>query len=77
MLSEDDWQKVQSAVMDQMSAELKKGVDIKPSAQLEAGFRIAEKDGSAFFDFTDRGLTEFLMVFLNPRVAELLKGSED
>ena len=77
MLSEDDWQKVQNAVMNQMSAELKKGVDIRPSAQIEAGFRISEKDGSAFFDFTDRGLTEILMEYLNPRVSELLKGAQD
>lgn len=77
MLSEHDWQNVESSIMDQMSAELKKGVDIRPSAQIDAGFRISEKDGSAFFDFTDRGLTEFLMEYLNPRVSELLKGTQD
>jgi V/A-type H+-transporting ATPase subunit E len=63
-------------ILSKLKAEVKKGVEIIPSAQVGAGFRIAEKDGSAYYDFTDRGLTEFLMEYLNPKLTELLKGSE-
>ena len=73
LISEENLQNIQDYVVGQMSAEIKKGVEIKPSSQIAAGFRISEKDGSAFFDFTDRGLAEFLMEYLNPRIAELLK----
>jgi V/A-type H+-transporting ATPase subunit E len=66
---------VQRYILSKLKAEIKKGVEIKPSSQLEAGFRVAEKDGSAYYDFTDRGLTEYLMEYLNPKVRELLKGN--
>jgi V/A-type H+-transporting ATPase subunit E len=62
-------------VMAQLSSEIKQGVEIKPSPQLKAGFRVMEKDGSAFYDITDDGLAQFLMESLNPRVAEYLKES--
>ena len=56
---------------------MKKGVEIMASSQLQAGFRVSEKGGSAYYDFSDRGITDVLMDFLNPKVAEILKGSQD
>jgi len=67
---------VRKYILSKLKAEVKKGVEIIPSAQVGAGFRIAEKDGSAYYDFTDKGLTEYLMEYLNPKLTELLKGSE-
>jgi len=66
---------VQSSVMERLKGKLKEGVEITPSPRVNRGFRVSEKEGSAYFDFTDEGITEFLMEYLNPRVAELLKGN--
>jgi V/A-type H+-transporting ATPase subunit E len=68
----ETWNKIKESLLDGLAAEMKRGVEIKPSGSVRAGFRISEKDGSAYFDFTDRGLTEFLMEYLNPRLAESL-----
>ena len=77
LLSDKDLKNVKDYILDKLSADMKKGLEIKPSAQIQAGFRVAEKDGSAYYDFTDKGLTDFLMEYLNPRVAEILGGSQD
>jgi V/A-type H+/Na+-transporting ATPase subunit E len=64
---------IKKYVLGKMSAEAKKGFDIKPSKELDVGFRIAEKDGTAFYDLTDKGISDFLVGYLNPKIAEILK----
>jgi len=75
LISEKQQSDVVGWVMSRVAKELKGGFEIKPSAKIEAGFRICE--GDAFYDFTDRGVAEFLMEHLNPKVAGCLKGQED
>lgn len=51
------------------------GLELKPVKGLDKGFKIALKDGSAYYDFSDKGIAEVLSAFLNPRVAALLSES--
>ena len=74
LLSEEDLGKLKSWATGALSAELKKGVELKSDRHLEAGFRIAEKDGSAYYDFSSESVAELLSAYLNPQLAELLKG---
>ena len=73
LLSPKDYQKLEKGLQSRLAAELKKGVVIKPHPSVEAGFRIGEKNGSAYYDFTVEGLAEILAATLSPRLAELLK----
>jgi len=56
-----------------LAAELKKGVQLKPAPDLEAGFRVVEKDGAAYFDFSSDTVAALLARRLNARLAEILK----
>ena len=76
LLPEKSAEDIRQYILGKLKAEVKKGVEIFPSAQIGAGFRIAEKDGSAYYDFTDRGLAEYLMEYLNPKLTELLTEGE-
>ncbi len=76
LLPEKSAEDIRQYILGKLKAEVKKGVEISPSAQIGVGFRIAEKDGSAYYDFTDRGLTEYLMEYLNPKLTELLSEGE-
>jgi V/A-type H+-transporting ATPase subunit E len=60
---------------DKLSAELKKGVELKSDRNLAAGFRIANRDGSAYYDFSAESVAELLSAYLNPHLAETLKES--
>jgi V/A-type H+-transporting ATPase subunit E len=52
---------------------LKKGVELKADRNLASGFRIANKDGSAYYDFSAESAAEMLSAYLNPRLSEILK----
>jgi len=56
-----------SAVSEGLKAELadeiKNGLEIKPTKGVNAGFRLAAKDGSGFFDCTDEAIAEMMMPY--------------
>jgi len=73
LLSASDLKKVEKQLKSRLAAELKKGVELKPFPELQAGFRVAMKDGSAYYNFTDEGIAEILAEYLNPKVAEIVQ----
>ncbi len=73
LLSAQDYKKVKDGMLEKLAAEMKKGVEFKPLPEIQAGFRIGEKDGAVFYDFTDKGITEHLAQYLNPKLADCLK----
>jgi V/A-type H+-transporting ATPase subunit E len=75
LLPEPSLKKLQDFFKGKLAGQLKKGVELKSDRNLEGGFRIAEKDGSAYYDFTADAVTELLCAYLNPRLAEILKTS--
>jgi V/A-type H+-transporting ATPase subunit E len=70
LLSPEDLAGVEKKLRAALAAEFKKGVEIKPSARVQAGFQIGEKDGAAYYNFTDQGIAEILSDYLNPKIAE-------
>jgi V/A-type H+/Na+-transporting ATPase subunit E len=56
-----------------LSAELKKGVELKPIDGLDSGFRISEKGGAAYYDFSAQSVAELLSRHLNARLSDILK----
>ena len=73
ILSEAQLGKLQGYFNEKLAAELKKGVELKSDRNLGAGFRISNKDGSAYYDFSAESVAELLSAYLNPRLAEILK----
>ena len=71
LLSQDDQEACAAYFERRLADELKRGVEIKPLPGISAGFRVLEKDGAAYYDFTDQGLSELLAEFLNPLVEGL------
>jgi len=56
-----------------LSAAMKKGLELRSDAGVSAGFRIANKDGSAYYDFSAESVAESLGAYLNPGLAEILR----
>jgi V/A-type H+-transporting ATPase subunit E len=74
-VSGPDHKKLQDWFISRLSAELKKGAELKSDKNLNAGFRIVNKDGSAYYDFSAKSAAELLSTCLSPRLAEVLKVS--
>jgi V/A-type H+-transporting ATPase subunit E len=75
LLPEASLSKLQGYFKTKLSAELKKGVELKSDRNLVSGFRIANRDGSAYYDFSADSVAELLSAYLNPRLAEILRDS--
>jgi V/A-type H+-transporting ATPase subunit E len=75
LLNEGDLKKVEAFLKDKLSEELKKGVELKADRNLQAGFRISNRDGSAYYDFSADAVAELFSAYLNPRLAETLKSA--
>jgi len=77
LLSKDDAAMMEKYLRAKLAAEMMKGTVIRPVANVEAGFRIKEKDGTSYISLTDEGLTEILQAFLNPRLGRIISGKKD
>jgi len=75
LLSEADLGKLKSWAAGGLAAELRKGVELRSDRNLGAGFKIANKDGSFYYDFSAESVAELLSAYLNPYLADILKSS--
>jgi len=75
ILPEASLGKVEGFFKTKLAAELKKGLELRSDRNLAGGFRIAQKDGSAYYDFSADSVAEMLCAYLNPRLAEILRAS--
>jgi V/A-type H+-transporting ATPase subunit E len=73
ILPEGELKKLQSYFSGKLASELNKGLELKSDRNLAAGFRIAGKDGAAYYDFSAESVADLLSAYLNPRLAETLK----
>lgn len=72
-LSAADAQKMGQTLLSTFSKEVKGGLEIQPTKMVDAGFRIQEKEGKAFYDFTAKTIAENLAAYVNPKLAEGIK----
>ena len=54
---------VSDALKKELADEIKKGLEIRPTKDVQQGFRLATKDGSGYFDCSDDGIMEMLMPY--------------
>lgn len=73
LVAEDQLKKIDKGLRDALSAKLAKGLELKPLEGVEAGFQVAYKDGSAYYNFTAEGVAEIVSEFLNPKLGAILK----
>ncbi|MDR2098292.1 MAG: V-type ATP synthase subunit E, partial [Spirochaetaceae bacterium] len=73
ILNENQLKSLESWAQGALSAEISRGLEVKAGKNLSAGFRIALKDGSAYYDFSAPAVAASLAAYLNPRLAEIVK----
>lgn len=54
---------VTDGIRQELAQELKAGLEIRPSKKVGAGFRLAAKDGSGYFDCSEQEIADMLMPF--------------
>ena len=74
-LNQKDLDAVSSVVVAKLKDDIKKNVEISSKEDIDAGFIISFDAGKSSFEFTSESLAEYLSIYLNPQVAELLKAA--
>lgn len=71
-LNEKDFKKFASSLQSELSEKIKGGLEIKAVDSIQNGFRIAEKDGSGFYDFSAEETANLMKPFLSASIAEII-----
>ncbi len=72
MLPEADLKGLDAYFREALAEKLKKGLEIKPLKDAKAGFRITEKNGSAYYDFSAEAVAGMLSAYLNTKLAAIM-----
>lgn len=73
LMNPDTLKKIEGALDARLKSELLKGVELRPFPGLSAGFRVAEKNGAAFYDFSAEAVAELFARHLNERLAGVVR----
>ncbi len=76
VLSADDLAALEKQLFAAVGEELQKTVTLTPSDEVAHGFRIGREGENAWYDFTDESIAEALRQFLQPRLKEILDGTD-
>ncbi len=72
LLPKEQFDLMAKALRQALAAKIAAGIEIKASAEVLNGFRVAEKDGHAYYDFSAESIAESLSLFLNPVMAGIV-----
>jgi len=73
LLNKKDKDALEETLLHALKKDLKKGVTFKVSSSIKNGFRIGEKGKDFYYDFTDEAVAEAFSLYLNPKIAKILK----
>lgn len=73
ILNSADLERLESTVLAGLKERMLSGVTLKANDNFDSGFRIASKDGSAYYDYSDEAVVNMLSNYLSPKVTALLK----
>ncbi len=72
LLPGERFEPMAEALRQALAGKIASGIEIKAAAEVVDGFRIAEKNGQAYYDFSAASIAENLAVFLNPAMARIV-----
>lgn len=73
LLNEKDLKAIEKDLLAALKSEISKGLTLKADNSVGSGFRIGEKDGAAYYDFSAEAVADLFSAYLNPKVAALMK----
>ncbi|MGE4455287.1 MAG: V-type ATP synthase subunit E [Sphaerochaeta sp.] len=75
-LNQKDFDQLAASLKKELGQEIKKGLEIKAVPSARSGFKVTEKDGSAFYDFSAEETAELLRPFLSPSIQKIVFQAE-
>lgn len=76
ILNSEDLKALEGALLSSLKEKMLSGVTLKANNNFDKGFRIAESNGGAYYDYSAEAVVDMLSNYLSPKVTELLKEAE-
>ena len=76
LLNSEDLKSFEEKLLAELNARMLKGITLKASDNFDGGFRIAVKDGGAYYDYSSEAVVDMLANYLSPKVTALMKEAE-
>ncbi|BDU63220.1 V-type ATP synthase subunit E [Candidatus Borrelia fainii] len=73
MINESDFSNLLSVLRAKIGNRLDDAIEIKPFKGISKGFKIQQRDGNLYYDFTSETVADILFECLNPRFKEVIK----
>ncbi|ACH94358.1 V-type ATP synthase subunit E [Borrelia recurrentis] len=73
MLNESDIDNLSSILKTSIRNKFGAEIEIKPFKGINKGFKVQQRDGSLYYDFTSEAIADILFEYLNPRFKEIIK----
>ncbi len=71
-ISPSDMDEIRSDISSEFSSEIEKGLEIRSSKSVSSGFRIVEKDGSGYVDYSADECIKLILPYLSDSLKEIL-----
>lgn len=71
-LNKSDLDSLEKKFLGRLKEETKKGIILRPSQEVRAGFTVSFDAGKSRYDFTDRSLAEYIGNYLKPKLNAIL-----
>ncbi len=71
-LSDKDFKEVEANLSKEFAKEVKNGLEFRVNPQIKSGFKVVEKDGSAFIDLTSDEVTALIYPYVSSELKKLL-----
>lgn len=75
LLKKEDLEKLEKELFADLKDAARKGITLKPAEDITGGFIISFDSGKSHYDFTDKALAGYIAGYLQPKLAEVLKGA--
>ena len=76
ILNSSDLEALEKSLLAELGAKMAKGVTLKANDNFDGGFRVAVKDGGAYYDYSAEAVVDMLSNYLSPKVTALMKEAE-
>lgn len=76
ILNAETLRALEEAILAGLKEKMLNGVTLRANDNFDGGFRIAKKDGDAYYDYSTEAVVDMLSNYLSPKVTKLLKEAE-
>lgn len=73
VLNSNELNTLEETIISGLKDKINKGITLKASDNLDAGFHISANNGNVYYDYSAETVVEMLSKYLNPKVTELMK----